>query len=97
MTTDYLAIEEKLVMANSRAEATKAESLKLRKDLIEEMREANDTKTKLKEVSDELRIEKMLVIQKDEEIQSAMLKLNSKREKAVAEFFSSKDLLNFRF
>ena len=97
MTTDYLAIEEKLVMANSRAEATKAESLKLRKDLIEEMREANDTKTKLKEVSDELRIEKMLVIQKDEEIQSAMLKLNSKREKAVAEFFSSKDLLNFHF
>nr|POF03272.1 hypothetical protein CFP56_44191 [Quercus suber] len=40
------------------------------------MGEANDAKAKLKEVSDELRIEKMLVIQKDEEIHSAMLKLN---------------------
>ena len=97
MTTDFLAIEEKLVMANSWAEATKAESSKLRKDLIEAMREANDTKTKLKEFSDELRTEKMLVIQKDEEIQSTMLKLNSEREKAVAEFLSSKDLLNFHF
>ena len=61
------------------------------------MREANDTKTKLKEFSDELRTEKMLVIQKDEEIQSTMLKLNSECEKAVAEFLSSKDLLNFHF
>ena len=49
------------------------------------------------EVSNELRIEKMLVIQRDEEIQSAMLKLNSECEKAVAEFLSSKDLLNYHF
>ena len=97
MTTNYLATKEKLVMANSWVEATKAESSKLRKDLIDAMGEANDAKTKLKEVSDELRIEKMLVIQRDEEIQSAMLKLNSEREKAVAEFLSSKDLLNYHF
>ena len=97
MTTDYLATKEKLVMANSWVEATKAESSKLRKDLIDAMGEANDAKTKLKEVSDELRIEKMLVIQRDEEIQSAMLKLNSECEKAVVEFLSSKDLLNYHF
>ena len=90
MTTDYFTIEEKLVMANSRVEATKAKSSKLRKDLIEAMGEANDAKTKLKEVSNELRTEKMPIIQKDEEIQFAMLKLNSKREKAVAEFLSWK-------
>ena len=77
-------------MANSRVEATKAESSKLKKDLIEAMGEANNAKTKLKEVSDELRTEKMLIIQKDEEIQFAMLKLNSEREKAVAEFLSWK-------
>nr|POE96210.1 hypothetical protein CFP56_59997 [Quercus suber] len=52
-------------------------SLTLRKNLIKAMGEANDAKAKLKEVSDELRIEKMLIIQKDEEIHSAMLKLNS--------------------
>ena len=86
MTTDYLTTEEKLVMANSRAEPKKAKSSKLRKDLIEAM-----------EVFDELRIEKMLVIQKDEEIQSAMLKLNFECEKAIAEFLSSKDLLNYHF
>lgn len=95
--TDYLTIEEKLVMANSQAEATKAESSKLRKDLIEAMGEANNAKTKLKEVFDEQRTGKMLVIQKDEEIQSAMLKLNSEHEKVVAEFLSSKDLLNYHW
>ena len=97
MMTNYLATKEKLVMANSWGEATKAKSSKLRKGLIDAMGEANDAKTKLKEVSDELRIEKMLVIQRDEEIQSAMLKLNSECEKAVAEFLSSKDLLNYHF
>ena len=97
MMTDYLGTEEKLVMANSRAEAKKAENSKLRKDLIEAMGEANDAKTKLKEVSDELRTKKMLVIQKDEEIQSAMLKLNSECDKAMSEFLSSKDLLNYHF
>nr|POE46779.1 hypothetical protein CFP56_42811 [Quercus suber] len=76
--------------ADSQAEATKAESSKLRKDLIEAMGKANDAKTKLKEVSDELRTEKMLIIQNDEEIQSAILKLNSECEKALAEFLSSK-------
>ena len=97
MTTNYLAAKEKLVMANSWVETTKAESSKLRKDLIDAMGEANNAKTKLKEVSNELRIEKMLDIQRDEEIQSAMLKLNSECEKAVVEFLSSKDLLNYHF
>ena len=65
---DYLATEEKVVMANSHIEVIKVESSTLRKDLIEAMGEANDAKAKLKEVSNKLRTEKMLVIQKDEEI-----------------------------
>ena len=55
-------------MANSHIEVIKVESSTLRKDLIEAMGEANDAKAKLKEVSNKLRTEKMLVIQKDEEI-----------------------------
>ena len=74
MTTDYLAMKEKVVMVNSRAEAVEVESSKLRKDLIETMDWANEAKDKLKEVTNKLRMERMLVIQKDEEI--TLMKLN---------------------
>ena len=74
MTTDYLAMKEKVVMVNSRAEAVEVESSKLRKDLIETMDWANEAKDKLKEVTNQLRMERVLVIQKDEEI--TLMKLN---------------------
>ena len=61
-------------MVNSRAEAVEVESSKLRKDLIETMDQANEAKDKLKEVTNQLRMERMLVIQKDEEI--TLMKLN---------------------
>ena len=51
MITDYLSTDEKIEMANSRAEATKAKSLKLRKDLIRAMDLANEAKIKLKQVT----------------------------------------------
>ena len=51
MTTDYLAMKEKVVMVNSRAEAVEVESSKLRKDLIETMDWANEAKDKLNEVT----------------------------------------------
>ena len=35
--TDYLVTEEKVAMANSRAEASKAEGSRLRKDLVQAM------------------------------------------------------------
>lgn len=62
MTTDYLAMKEKVVMVNSRAEAVEVESSKLRKDLIETMDWANEAKDKLNEVTNQLRMERMLVI-----------------------------------
>ena len=37
LTIDYLTKEEKVMMANSRAEVAKVESSRLRKDLIELM------------------------------------------------------------
>lgn len=74
MTTDYLAMKEKVVMVKSRAEVVEVESSKLRKDLIETMDRANEAKDKLKEVTNKLRMERMLVIQKDEEI--TLMKLN---------------------
>ena len=52
LTTDYLLKEEKVVMVNSRAEATEAKSLRLRNDLIEAMSQKNKVETQLKEVSE---------------------------------------------
>ena len=50
LTTDYLTMEEKVMMVKSRVEATEAKSSRLRKDLIEVMDQANEVETKLKEI-----------------------------------------------
>ena len=60
--TDYLNMEEKVVVANSKVEFVK-------KELIEA-----------------LRVEKAHVVQKDEEIQAALLKTDVKREKIIQKF-----------
>ena len=65
---DYLSSEEKVVVANSKVDSVEAESLKLRKDLIEAMDQVIKAKEKVKELRVALKVEKMLVIQKDEEI-----------------------------
>lgn len=63
--------------ANSKLEVVEAESLKLRNDLIVAMDEMNRANEKIKELNEALRMEKMLVIQKDEEIQHTLLKTNA--------------------
>lgn len=70
-------------MANSKIESVEAKSSKLMKDLIEALDIANKAKEKVKELSEELRVEKMLIVQKDEEIQAALLQIDSKREKII--------------
>ena len=65
---DYLSSEEKVVVANSKVDSIEAKSLKLRKDLIEAMDQVTKAKEKVKELRVALKVEKMLVIQKDEEI-----------------------------
>lgn len=68
MTTYYLSSEKKVVVANSKVDSVEAESSKLRKDLIEAMDQATKAKEKVKELREALKVEKMLVIQKVEEI-----------------------------
>ena len=65
---DYLNTEEKVVVANSKLESIEAENSKLRKDLIVAMDETNKANEKIKELNKALRVEKMLVVHKDEEI-----------------------------
>ena len=84
-------------MANSKIESVKAESSKLMKDLIEAMDIANKAKEKFKELSEELRVEKMLVVQKDEKIQAALLQIDSKREKIIQKFMKSEHFSYLQF
>ena len=86
LTTDYLNIVEKSVVANSKLEFVEVKSSKLRKDLIVAMDETSKANEKIKELSEALRVEKMLVIQKDEEIQATFLKTNVEKEKVVQQF-----------
>ena len=83
---DYLSTEEKVLVTNSKLEFVEAESSKLRKDLIAAMDEMNKAKEKIKELKEAVRVEKMLVIQKDGKIQAALLKTNAKREKVIQQF-----------
>ena len=73
LTTNYLSSEEKLVVANSKVDSVKAESSMLRKDLIEAMDQSTNAKELVKELKEALKVEKNLAIQKDEEVQIALL------------------------
>ena len=53
------------------------------------MDQVTKAKEKVKELKDALKVEKKLVIQKDEEIQAALLKTNEEREKVITKFLES--------
>ena len=91
LTTDYLNAEEKVVVATSKVESVEVECSQLKKDLIAVMNEKNDTNKKIKELTEALRIQKALVVQKDEEIQAALLKTDEERDKVVQKFKQSEE------
>ena len=80
-------------MANSKVDSIKAQSSKLRKDLIKAM----DQSMKVKELKEVLKVEKKLVIQKDNEIQAALLKTDEEREKVIAKFLESDSFSDIQF
>ena len=57
-------------MANSKVDSVEVESLRFREDLIKAMDQVMKAKKKVKELKDELKMEKKLIIQKDEEVQA---------------------------
>ena len=65
ITTDYLNMEEKVVVATSKVESMEVECSQLKKDLIAVMNERNDANQKIKELTKALHVEKVLVVQKD--------------------------------
>ena len=74
------------MVANSELEYVKVESLKLRKDLIVAMDETKKANEKIRELTKALRVEKVLVVQKDEEIQVANLRTDMEKDKIVQKF-----------
>ena len=91
ITTKYLTSEEKVVMVDSKVEALEAESSKLRKDLINAMEEGNIVKEKVKFLTEELRVEKLLTVQKDKQFQSANQWIKSEVANAVQAFQLTKE------
>ena len=86
ITSQYLANEEKVVMATSKAEALKAEALGLRKDLIVAMVAHNTTKEQIQVLTEQLNSEKLLVKQKDEQLAAAGQRMKVAMAKAVHAF-----------
>ena len=84
-------MEEKVVVANSKVESVEVECSKLRKDLIVAMNE------KIKELTKALHVEKAFVVQKDEEIQVALLKIDAERKKIIQKFNQSNEFLDLQF
>ena len=68
ITSQYLANEEKAVVTTSKVEALEAKASGLRKDLIEVMDANNASKEKIKTLSKQLSVEKLLMKQKDEQL-----------------------------
>ena len=70
----------------SKMEALEVENSKLKKDLIVAMDEANTIKEKTKTLSDNLKAERQLTLEKDEQLLAAKEKLKTIATKAVEVF-----------
>ena len=70
----------------SKMEAMKAETSKLKQSLIESMGEANTLKEKVKALSDDLRAERQLTLEKDEQLLGVRESLKTIATKSVEAF-----------
>ena len=86
ITTQYLANEEKAVVANSKVEALEAEASDLRKDLITTMDSLNASKEQVQALMEQLNVEKQSMKQKDELLAAAAQKMKVTVAKAVTAF-----------
>ena len=86
LTSEYLASEAKVESTQSHVTTLEAENLKLKKELIVAMSEANLAKEKLKTLTDELRAERELTLEKDKQLAAAKEKIKGIAAKAVEGF-----------
>ena len=86
ITLEYLSNEAKATSLGSKAVALEAENSKLKKDLIIAMDEINTCKEKAKVLSDDLRVEKQLTLEKDEQLLAVKEKIKTIVAKFVEAF-----------
>ena len=91
ITTQYLANEEKAVVANSKVEALEAEASGLRKDLITTMDSLNVSKEQVRVLTEQLEVERQSVKQKDELLATAAQKMKVAVAKAVTAFQTTEE------
>ena len=91
ITTQYLANEEKAVVANSKVEALEAEASGLRKDLITTMDSLNVSKEQVRVLTEQLDVERQSVKQKDELLTAASQKMKVAVAKAVTAFQTTEE------
>ena len=85
------------MVANSKVEYVEAEILRLWKDLIEAIDKATKAKGKVKELNEALKVEKLLIAKKDDEIQAALLRTNEEREKVIDQFLKTERFADLQF
>ena len=86
ITSQYLANEEKAMVATSKAEALEVKASRLRRDLIAMMDANNASKEKIKTLSKQLSVEKLLVKQKDKQLTVVSQKKKNAVTKAIHAF-----------
>ena len=93
ITFEYFTQEAKVASLTSRMEALEAENSTLKKNLIDSMGETTDLKEKVKTLSDDLRVERQLTLEKDEQLLGAKEKLKTIDARSV-EAFQTTDKYN---
>ena len=86
ITSEYLSPEAMVSFVEAKAKGLEVELLKLSKDLIAAMDEANTAKEKAKVLSDDLRAERQLTLEKDEQLQAAKKRVKMVAAKSVEAF-----------
>ena len=95
--TDYLSVEEKVVVTQSKAESVEAKNSRLRKDLVEAMDQAMKSKEKVDKLKKALKVKKKLVAQKEDELQAAFLRAAKAKDEVIAQFQESEHYSNLLF
>ena len=86
ITYEYLTQEAKVASLTSRMEVLESENSTLKKKLIDSMGEATTLKETIKTLSEDLRTERQLTLEKDEQLLGAKEKLKTITAKAVEAF-----------
>ena len=86
LSSEYLAQEAKVESATSRVAVLEPKNSKLKKELITTIGEPNQAKEQVKTLSDDLRAERQLTLEKNEQLQAAKEKIKTIAIKAVKGF-----------